>query len=250
MTCTDYELQIGDLVDGQALDAPAQGALESHLAGCASCRRMAEDLRAIRAAAVTLEQHVPAPQVWNRIAAAVEADRHRRWWQPVRLQGLAFRQLAAAAVAMVLVAGVGWMAWRDLAPGLTAGRTGAAIAQNDIDAGTDPDLVLSADVDMKTAENDFVQAIAGLEPMADTETTDLDAGTADVFKANLTVVDEAIGQSRAALATAPESEIAQESLLGALRSKVELLQDAVALINEMRRGNQAGAARIVSGQNP
>jgi len=40
-----------------------------------------------------------------------------------------------------------------------------------------------------------------------------------------------------------------EFLFEALRSKVELLQDIVALINEMRKGNPEGAARIVSGLN-
>ena len=42
------------------------------------------------------------------------------------------------------------------------------------------------------------------------------------------------------------NELAQESLFEALRSKLALLQDMVALINEMRKGNQEGAARIVS----
>jgi len=43
--------------------------------------------------------------------------------------------------------------------------------------------------------------------------------------------------------------MAQESLFDALRSKLELLQDVVSLINEMRKGNPEGAARIVSGLN-
>ena len=47
----------------------------------------------------------------------------------------------------------------------------------------------------------------------------------------------------------PENDVAQESLFGALRSKIALLQDTIALINEMRKGNQEGAARIVSGLN-
>jgi hypothetical protein len=43
--------------------------------------------------------------------------------------------------------------------------------------------------------------------------------------------------------------VAQESLFGALRSKVALLQETLTLINVMRKGNQEGAARIVSGLN-
>jgi hypothetical protein len=73
--------------------------------------------------------------------------------------------------------------------------------------------------------------------------------TADVLKANMTVLDGAIGESREALKEEPENDVAQESLFEALRNKVALLQDTIALINEMRKGNQEGAARIVSGLN-
>ena len=65
----------------------------------------------------------------------------------------------------------------------------------------------------------------------------LDDDTAEVLQANLTVIDSAIGESRAALDQQPESTIAQESLVEALRNKVALLQDTVALINATRPGD-------------
>ena len=40
---------------------------------------------------------------------------------------------------------------------------------------------------------------------------------------------------------------AQQSLIEGFKTKIGLLQDTVALINEMRKGNEAGAARIASG---
>ena len=58
-----------------------------------------------------------------------------------------------------------------------------------------------------------------------------------------------LDESRAALRTEPTSEPAQQSLLEAFRTKVGLLQDTIALINEMRKGNQAEAARIAEGLN-
>ena len=60
------------------------------------------------------------------------------------------------------------------------------------------------------------------------------------------LIDEAISESRAALQSEPQSESAQESLFTALRRKVALLQETLALINEMRTGDQDGAARILS----
>jgi hypothetical protein len=99
------------------------------------------------------------------------------------------------------------------------------------------------------AERDLSNTIEGLERIAADDPAALDMETADVLKANLTVLDGAIGESREALKKEPENDVAQESLFEALRNKVALLQDTIALINEMRKGNQEGAARIVSGLN-
>src|SRR5687768_3880053 len=116
MNCADAQLRIDDLVDaprlgsGQGtLDGAAREAVEAHLATCAGCRRIVAETEAIRSAAAALEQYVPAPQVWGRIAAAVEADRQRPWWER-QLAGLLGRrslgvggpQLAAAAVAIAI----------------------------------------------------------------------------------------------------------------------------------------------------
>ena len=63
------------------------------------------------------------------------------------------------------------------------------------------------------------------------------------------VIDKAIGESRSALRAEPANRPAQQSLFEALRRKVSLLQDTIVLMNEMRKGNEAGAARIVEGIN-
>ena len=248
MNCDRYQLEIDDYADG-ALDAPARASLEAHLAGCPACRTASEEVQAIRHAAAALERHVPPPQLWGRIAAAVEADSRRRWWQRA-LGGLGLDlgvpQLAAAAVAVAILAGVAAMAWRDLGPtlGVTGGETLVAGT-----APANPDAVPLVDDGRKRAEDVYVQAINGLEEIRRREAAQLDPQVADVVQANLTVIDQAIDESRTALQSEPENEIAQESLFGALRSKVDLLQNAIALVNEMRQGNQAGVAAIVSGQN-
>jgi hypothetical protein len=80
------------------------------------------------------------------------------------------------------------------------------------------------------------------------ERATLDMNTAEVLQANLTVIDGAIGESRAALDREPESGVAQESLVQALQNKVALLQDTVSLINAMRQAND-GSADIDTGLN-
>jgi hypothetical protein len=248
MNCERYQLQIDDDADG-ALDAPARASLEAHLAGCAACRAALEEVQAIRRAAAALDRHVPPPQLWGRIAAAVEADSQRRWWQRAfgrHGRGAGLPQLAAAAVAIAILVGVAAMAWRDLGPAL--GTTGGET----LVAGTTPaaaGLAPLVDEGLKLAEDEYVQAISGLEEIRELEQGQLDPDVAGVVQANLTVIDQAIVESRTALQDEPDNEVAQQSLFEALRSKVELLQNAIALVNEMRQGNQAGVAAIVSGQN-
>ena len=99
------------------------------------------------------------------------------------------------------------------------------------------------------AEEHFTMAIAQLEDVARADGDVLDHDTAFALNAGLTVIDDAIDESRAALELEPESELAQESLFVALRRKVALLQDTVTLINEMRTGDQGGTARFLPESN-
>jgi hypothetical protein len=245
MTCANFETAIDDYVDG-TLDAGARATLEAHLDRCHGCRALLTDLHALRAATRSLEPVVPAPQVWMRIAAAVEADRRSRPvfglfdftafdWRPI---------LSTAAVVIVLAGGM-WASWRDVSS--SPDRRSAKLAAVTTAPVVSPLQPVGTTLD--AAEQHYTNAIATLEQITKTGTDDLDAPTAEVVQSNLAVLDKAIGESRQALQQEPSSGVAQESLLDALRSKMTLLQDTIALINEMRKGNQEGAARIVSGMN-
>jgi hypothetical protein len=91
--------------------------------------------------------------------------------------------------------------------------------------------------ELRMAEEHYERAISGLEQVATSDQSSLD----------LQVIDQAIAESRTALKTEPQNQPARESLFEALRRKIGLLQDTIALMNEMRKGNQAGAAQIVEG---
>jgi anti-sigma factor RsiW len=231
MSCEEYEAQLGEYVDG-TIDAAAASALGAHLAVCERCRTLADDLRAIRAAARTLERHVPPPAAWTRIAEAVQSDRHRATW-------IAWRPLAVAATVLVATAATWWT---------LSQRTPIANPVVPTVAHTAAPLQ-SVEADVQAAENNFEVAIAGLEAIRKEGGSELDPATAEVVQVNLTVIDRAIGESREALKNEPTNELAQQSLFEAFSSKLALLQDTIALINEMRKGNQEGAARIASGLN-
>ena len=109
------------------------------------------------------------------------------------------------------------------------------------------DLVESVEADLKAAEEHYERAIAGLEKIASADERSLDPQVAATLKKNLEIIDGAIAESRIALRSEPQSAPARESLFEALRRKMSLLQDTIALMNEMRKGNQAGTAQILEG---
>ena len=146
----------------------------------------------------------------------------------------------AAAAALVLAMFVGMR----YTPARPAEPPPASSAAASIAAG---DAAQSIETELRQAEAHYDNAIKGLEAIAASEQSALDPRTAATLQKNLAVIDQAISESRAAVRSEPASEPAQQSLIEGFKTKIGLLQDTVALINEMRKGNDAGAARIVSG---
>jgi anti-sigma factor ChrR (cupin superfamily) len=246
-----------------ALNAYADGSLsaseaadiERHVATCVSCRQLVDDLRDILRATASLELREPPVRAWSRIERAIQLDGARSA-QPsdgisdadARLKGSRFdsRHLVwlAAAAALVLATAIGLR----YAPAGSRTAAPAPHAQDDrATQASAADPAQSVESELRQAEAHYENAIKGLEQIANTEQNALDPRTAATLQKNLAVIDQAINESRAAVRSQPASEPAQQSLVENFKTKIALLQDTVALINEMRKGNEAGAARIVSG---
>jgi hypothetical protein len=73
--------------------------------------------------------------------------------------------------------------------------------------------------------------------------------TAKVLQSELEVMNQAIAERQAALLSNPQSAQANRSYYELLRQKIRFLQDTIALMNEMRQGDAAGAAQIVEGKS-
>lgn len=231
MRCED--LQLVDLVEG-TLPAADRAAADSHLATCASCRALVADLRGIRAAAITLEPLTPPADAFARIQAALPPRTAPLVVWPA---GRRARSTWLAAAASLLVAtgiGVSMLVRSATSPVPSAG-----------DAMSTAALVDSVQADLQVAESHYEKAIAGLEQIARSDTEMLEPQVAAVLRKNLQVLDQAIDESRAALRVEPASAPAQDGLFDAMRTKLALLQQTVELINEMRKGNQAEAGRLM-----
>ena len=252
MNCADLQTDVlVDLVDGR-LDGAGQRHVERHLESCDNCRALVEDLRSIRAAAFMLDRREPAAGTWSKVQAAIAAEPApkgrlfeislSRWSQGENGRGLGggrtnWAVWLGAAAALILATVIGLLplmnrpapAHDDSAP-----AAGAEIT------------VESVTAEFEAAEKHYQKAIDDLQTIANKDTGELDPNVASVLQKNLTVIDQAITESRAALRSQPSSANAQSGLFDALRTKVALLQQTVELINEMRKGNQAEAGRLLS----
>jgi len=242
------------------LNAAERPGVEQHLAGCAVCREMVDDLREILRATGDLELREPPVRAWSRLERAIKMEREHvapssqgrpldgaRGRQPGaggpagtgRYRKYAAWLAAAAAILVATTVGMRYApARRANAPAAAAGAT-AAIAAGE--------AAQSIETELRQAESHYEKAIKGLETIANSGQGELDQRTAATLQKNLAVIDQAISESRAAVRAQPASEPAQQSLIDGFKTKIGLLQDTVALINEMRKGNEAGAARIASG---
>jgi anti-sigma factor RsiW len=246
-SCSDIRPALSELADG-TLTGERRTRVESHLERCPACRGVVADLRRIREAAAVLPKMTPPDNAWPRIYQAIEGERagaapgpalrpaaRRLSWWP------AWGTLALAATLVIAVSGGLYVASRRAAVPEAKAKPPAEAAAHVGGA----DLVQSVESELQQADQHYEKAIAGLEQIAREGQGNLDPQTAAVLQKNVGIIDQAIRESRAALAAQPASELAQQSLFDALRKKAALLQETVSLINEMRKGNQAGAARIV-----
>lgn len=243
MNCDTLHEALVDYVDGRL--APAeQRAAERHLEVCDHCGALVTDLRTIRAAAFMLDRHEPAPAAWTRLQAAIAAE-------PAPANNV----LSMAGLGRRLGQGrANWPVWLGAAAALVLATVIGLLPLMSRESGRDADAaadaasevsVESVAAEFEAAEKHYQKAIDDLQTIASKDTGELDPQVADVLQKNLSVIDQAISENRAALKSQPASSNAQDGLFDALRTKVALLQQTVELINEMRQGNQAEAGRRI-----
>jgi hypothetical protein len=241
VSCQELEPLIGELVDG-TLDGAPRHALEAHLTTCPTCARLVEELLVVRRAARGLPPLAPPPGAWTRIADTIARERAAA--QPSHAWRRLMLPLAAAAVLVLAVTAALFVKRPSPAPAATT----SAPAALDPASATPAELIGSVEAELQQTERHLERAVAGLEALA-RDRQSLDPQVNAEVQKNMLVIDRAIGESRAALRDDPLSAEAQDSLFEAFRAKIALLQDTVALINEVRKGNQAEVARIADGMN-
>jgi hypothetical protein len=238
------------MVDG-TLGPIRRSELQIHLDQCDDCRALLRDLEQIRDVAGTLDRPLPPNRMWIQIAGQLQQEGRLRTPSPPAARGRSRSLLLAIAAALVLTVG-GSLFY--LLPRLRPAGTAPELAQttaapapgNAVEAGS---VQGDIEAEFRQAEQHYQAAISKLEEAAKSDQNAIDPGTAAMLQKNLQVIDQAIAESRAAFRTEPTSAPARDSLFEALKRKVSLLQDTLALMNEMRKGNADGAAQLVNGVN-
>jgi anti-sigma factor RsiW len=241
MAHSEWTEAIQERVDG-TLGRIRDAELQQHLDVCPECRALLEDLEKVRDAAGSLEVRRPADHVWLQIAGRLrqEGRVHDRASRPPSAARLQYAWLAIAATLVLAVGAAVFMVFERTTPPGNAPSS----AQSNAGGG---DAVQSGVEDLRQAEKLLQSGVAKLKEGMGSDQQALPAETARTLDQNLQILDQAIADSTAALRQDPQNTAARTSLFDALQRKISLLQDTIVLMNEMRKGNAAGAAQVGEG---
>jgi hypothetical protein len=208
-------------------------AVEAHLAVCDDCNGALRELARVVDEAGALGEIEPPTDLWPGVAAAI-ADTDPRViafpGTPPRAAEAASRTgeriavtrrgLVAASVVLVALSGsAAWFAGRTTAP--TAVPPAASLPSEG---------VLSVATGDEGAPEAMAGELAVLEDVLSSARAVLDPNTVRVLERNLGVIEQAIADSREALAQDPGNSFLAEHLERMYRRKLVYLQDAVRLV--------------------
>jgi len=207
---------------------PAEhAACEAHLALCQECRDLLAELQSVTSAARADVDRDPSNDLWPGILSQIQGQGLTRpipFRHSPRTISFSLPQLALAASLLIAVsAGVSFVA---------AGRSIARPApqEDPIQAVAETLTPPAAGVVRANfADPQFDQAVVDLEKILLDQRAELDPRTVMVIERNLTVIDDAMRQARAALDADPGNTFLNSHLADARRRKLDLLRRATTL---------------------
>jgi hypothetical protein len=239
MTCAAFQAMLPDYLEEHALGPATRDAADIHLAGCADCAALVNDLRAIVRSAADLPLLSPGRELWSGIEARIEAPvvALPAWSKsgevaPAETGGAAPVATGPATIvpwrhfgvaASLLVAATAGITWA-----LTMRASTASVARDPAVASRSaPDTapVGAGGISHVRATVTFDREIEALRKLMDERRNELDPITVGVVEKNLKVIDHAISESKAALANDPASAFLMDRLTRAYDSKLQLMRE-------------------------
>lgn len=220
----------GDLPDDQ------ERAVDEHLAACADCRRVADDLAEVKRRARALGGVVPPRDLWPGIRARLDrspdvvdltlhldAPPSPPPAEPRAVRG-GWRRAAATVALMVGTGAAGWGLRAAVDADRPRGVETASVATESAPAGASMAAAGGADGDPLAAE------VSELERLLNAGPAGLDPETVQVLRKNLAIIQTAIAESRDALARDPDNAYVRRHLEGAVARQRAFLRQAASLL--------------------
>lgn len=252
LTCDAFQERLSEYLEGTLPDS-ALADVELHIAACASCRTLVEDLRAIVQGASSLAPLVPSRDLWPGIAARIEPKVLP--FAPVPREARPWSRLTLGAIAAGLVAVTALSTWQLTrsretqstvaqtppiavpaqpestpstlaAPGASESAVTALVPAAPPQTG--PTLV-SARAPRPDAATMYATEINKLRAVFDQQSEVLDPRTRAILSTSLRTIDSAIAEARAALNRDPASQFLNQQLNKSLEQKLGLLRKAALL---------------------
>ena len=210
MNCKKAKKLISDYVDGE-LDMTKRSSLEEHLESCKECRKILEDYKRIAGTARQLEAGYPSPYVWTRIKQRLETStpsyegaKRRPWsWSPQLTYAVSL--LSVLLIVGAVLIGIYYLG-----------------NQKSISPFEQQDEVIA---NLKKAEKHYKLAIESMMKAAEAQENGMDPEVAEVFQANLNLIDSSIAACREAVLTDPRDIDSRNILLAAYKEKADLLYE-------------------------
>lgn len=229
--CLRFEERLMAYLERELSDADRQW-MDQHRAQCARCEALVHDIDELVTQASALPEIEPSRDLWSGIADRLDAPVVPLYsttpvtQQPSVKQKSAQRSVSVrwfAIAATVLVTVTSAVTWRIArAPSGAGVDVPATVASNDSSPDTASDPV--AVIPVVNASQVYEQEIAALRTIVNERFDELDPATVTILKRNLSIIDQAIDDSRAALARDPNSRALSTSLDRALEAKLALMR--------------------------
>ncbi len=214
-SCQDLEHLLDGFVDGQTTPDERRQ-VEQHLAGCAECREIVKETRALLAATTTLARQIPPGRdLWPGVRAGVGGRRIARSTTAYAWNGARTRWIGLAASLLVVVLAGSTALWLHEGDRTPAGGEASGTA---LPAGYEESTTIDDQV------REYVEAAELLQASIRQRRTQLSPETLLVLEKNLSIIDQAIAEVRGVLESDPADRGNALMLQAMHQQKVELLR--------------------------
>ena len=202
-----------------------------HLMQCESCRAEELVLRTLLDEAAALPEEIAPPRdLWKDIAPRLESrapvpEREEEVRIGRKVRPLPWWMLAAASIALVVTTSLLTLRFSGGADDARTPVLAAEQAAPPAQAGGPPSALAA----FRPAEQEYERAIRDLQTALETRRSELAPQTVATLEQNLRIIDQAIRESRAALAADPNRPELTRMLSDAYDAKLDVLRQAVSL---------------------